>query len=338
MKLVIDTETNRLMAAGPEGVRDLPLYSQDGFDVLSKLWMKVGWNQNFQSTFTWCGQPILELPADLLLTQEVIAGVKPNVVVQTGLAHSGLLLFLASLLRTHGGGKVVGVDGAIAPELQQAVQATHLAADVTLVQGEIIAEATMSQVMKEIPADARVMVLLTSSHSKSAVREELEAYAKFVTVGSYIVATGGVLQEGSDTPRGKPEWKDDHPAAAGRTEPGRLQPELGGRRQHRTDRLSAAVKADPDPEMFTRRYQALLAHYGLQAQAIQHRRRQIGAPWIVQRRRQRQNEQQHARKLWVEHGSTNLLRFKFWLWTGLLWCAADYRVFAPRRHGGKRHG
>jgi cephalosporin hydroxylase len=214
MKIVIDTDTGRLMAAGPEGVRDLPLYSKDGFDVLSRLWMKVGWNQNFQSSFTWCGQPILELRADLLFTQEVVNCVRPNVIIQTGLAHSGLFLLLASMLRSHGGGKVIGVDANIPLELRQALDATDLASDLTLLRGEIVAESTLTQLKQTIIEDARVMAILASNRSKAAVRDELEAYAPLVSVGSYLVATGGFLQDVHDVPRGNPQWKDDHPAAA----------------------------------------------------------------------------------------------------------------------------
>ena len=66
MKIVIDTETGRLMVAGPEGMRDLALYSKEGFEALSRLWVKVGWNEKYAYTFSWFGRPIIQLPEDMI--------------------------------------------------------------------------------------------------------------------------------------------------------------------------------------------------------------------------------------------------------------------------------
>lgn len=214
MKIVIDTETGRLMAAGPDGVRDLPLYSRDGFEELSRLWVKVGWNERYPYSFTWFGRPIIQLPEDMVRSQEVIYRVKPNVIVETGVAHGGSLIYYASLLRLLGGGKVVGVDIEIRPHNRQAIEAHEFASDITLIEGDSVGTATLDRVRRVIPQGARVLVFLDSCHTKDHVRKELEAYAPLVSVGSYIVATDGIMQDLHDVPRGEKSWKDDHPSAA----------------------------------------------------------------------------------------------------------------------------
>jgi cephalosporin hydroxylase len=214
MKIVIDTESGRLMTAGPEGVRDLPLYSKEGFEALSRLWVKVGWNEKYAYTFSWFGRPVIQLPEDMVRAQEVLWRVRPTVVVETGVAHGGSLVFYASLLRLLGGGKVIGVDIEIRPHNRQEIEAHPFAADIALIEGDSVAPATLDRVRQEIPQGSRVLVFLDSCHTKDHVRKELEAYAPLVSIGSYIVATDGIMQDLYDVPRGLPSWKDDHPSAA----------------------------------------------------------------------------------------------------------------------------
>lgn len=214
MKIVIDTDTNRLMVAGSDGVRDLALYSKDGFEALSQLWVKVGWNEKYAYTFSWFGRPIIQLPEDMVRAQEVIYRVKPNVIVETGVAHGGSLIYYASLLKLLGGGKVIGVDIEIRPHNRQAIEAHEFSQDIQLIEGDSVGTATLNQVEQSIPDGAKVLVFLDSCHTKDHVRKELEAYAPLVTVDSYIVATDGIMQDLHDVPRGDATWKDDHPSAA----------------------------------------------------------------------------------------------------------------------------
>ena len=214
MKIVIDTETGRMMLAAPEGMRDLALYSTEGFEALSRLWVKVGWNERYPYSFTWLGRPIIQLPEDMVRAQEVIYRVKPNVIVETGVAHGGSLIYYASLLKLLGGGKIIGVDIEIRAQNRQAIAAHEFGKDITLIEGDSVAPATLDRVKQSFPADARVLVFLDSCHTKDHVRKELEAYAPLVSVGSYIVATDGIMQDLHDVPRGDKSWKDDHPSAA----------------------------------------------------------------------------------------------------------------------------
>ena len=214
MRITIDTEARTLVCEDQNGSRSLPLYSDEAFELLSHHWVKVGWNQKYAYTFTWLGRPIIQLPEDVLRMQEVIYRVKPDVIIETGIAHGGSLIFSASLCKLLGKGRVIGVDVEIRPHNRQAIEAHELAPLITLIEGSSVAPETVGRVAKLVRPGEKALVILDSCHAKSHVKQELEAYARFVGMNSYIVATDGSMKDLWDVPRGQPEWKQDHPVAA----------------------------------------------------------------------------------------------------------------------------
>lgn len=214
MRIAIDTDAQTLMCEEEGQQRTLPLYSDDAFEILSRQWVKVGWNQKYSYTFTWLGRPIIQLPEDMLRIQEVIWRVRPNVILETGVAHGGSLIFYASLFKAMGEGRVIGVDIEIRPHNLQAIQAHSLCRDIVLVEGSSISPEIVARVHTLVAPGERVLVVLDSCHEKAHVRAELEAYHDLVVPGSYIVATDGIMQDVFDAPRGQPGWREDHPVAA----------------------------------------------------------------------------------------------------------------------------
>jgi cephalosporin hydroxylase len=214
MDFTVDTE-NRLLRMGGGG-EALDLYGKEAFELVSALWMKLSWQQKYSYTFTWLGRPVIQHPEDLVRLQEVIFQLKPDVIVETGVAHGGSLIFSAAILQNIGKGRVVGVDIEIRPHNRAAIEAHPLASSITLIEGNSVAPEILDQVKAAIrPGDA-VLVILDSDHSRRHVLAELEAYHPLVSVGSYIVATDGIMREVHDTPRGRPEWLTDNPAEAAR--------------------------------------------------------------------------------------------------------------------------
>ena len=144
-----------------------------------------------------------------------MCGVRPDVIVETGVAHGGSLVLSASLMKAMGHGrKVVGVDVEIRPHNRKAIEAHVLAPMIELVEGDSVAPATLDRVKAVIKPTDTVLVVLDSNHSKAHVAAELAAYHPLVTPGSYIVATDGIMQSVYDTPLGKPSWREDNPSAA----------------------------------------------------------------------------------------------------------------------------
>lgn len=215
MKIQIDTETRTLLVQDGSDHQTLDLYSDPAFEKLSDLWLKIGWNQKYPYTFSWMGRPFIQAPEDIVRTQEVFWRVKPTLVIETGVAHGGSLIFSASLLKTMDiPGRVIGIDIEIRPHNRQAIEAHPLSSWITLLEGSSISEDIVAQVRSLIRPDDRVLILLDSNHSKAHVAKELELYHSLVTPGSYIVATDGSMRDLHDVPRGNSEWTWDHPAAA----------------------------------------------------------------------------------------------------------------------------
>jgi cephalosporin hydroxylase len=214
MKLTIDTTAKTINWDAEGQTRLLPLYTDEAFALLSRLWLAVGWNQKYAYSFSWLGRPIIQLPEDMVRTQEVIYRVKPDVIIETGIAHGGSLIFYASLCKMMGQGRVVGVDIEIRSHNRKAVEAHELSSVITLIEGNSVAPETVEQVQTLVKPGETVLVLLDSNHSKAHVLAELQAYAPLVSVGSYIVATDGIMGDVAGSPRASPEWLWDNPRQA----------------------------------------------------------------------------------------------------------------------------
>jgi cephalosporin hydroxylase len=211
MKLTIDTDARKISADGVE----LPLYDRRAFELVSELWLKLSWVQKYSYTFTWMGRPVIQHPEDLVRLQEVIYALKPDVIIETGVAHGGSLMVGASLMKAMGHGRVVvGVDIEIRPHNRRAIEAHELFPMIRLIEGDSTAPAVVAEAASHVRPGDKVLVILDSNHSRDHVRKELEAYRPLVTPGSYIVATDGIMRELADAPRGDPSWATDNPAQA----------------------------------------------------------------------------------------------------------------------------
>lgn len=189
--------------------------SPEGFKILSDLWLRSGWDTKYVYSFSWLGRPMIQLPEDMIRLQEVIYDVKPDVLIETGIAHGGSLIFYASLFHAMGKGRVVGIDIEIRKHNRQAIEAHRLTADyITMFEGSSIAPAVVDRAKAQIKPGEKVMVTLDSNHSYDHVLAELEAYAPLVSVGSYIVAMDGIMGEVVGAPRTEPDWVTNNPTQA----------------------------------------------------------------------------------------------------------------------------
>ncbi len=214
MEIDVSSATMRIVNAGEN--TEYPLYSKEAFEALSQLWLKVGWNEKYPYTFSWLGRPLIQLPEDVMRIQEVIYQVKPDVIIETGVAHGGSLILYSSLCKAMGKGRVIGVDIEIRKHNREAIEAHELNAYITLIEGSSTEAHTIQEVTSLVQPDEKVLVILDSNHTKNHVVAELEAYSPLVTVGSYIVATDGSMEFLHDVPRGTANWDLDNPAMAAR--------------------------------------------------------------------------------------------------------------------------
>lgn len=217
MKDIYKIDKNIITVKSENGTtKTLDLYSKEAFELVSDLWMKLSWNQKYSYTFTWLGRPLIQHPEDVLRLQESIYKIKPDVIIETGIAHGGSLIFYASLFEAMGHGRVIGVDIEIRQHNRAAIETHPLFKRISLIEGSSTDPHVVAEVEKLLNPDDKVMVILDSNHSKEHVLNELKAYHGFTSPGSYILATDGIMEDLTDVPRGHEEWKSDNPAAAAR--------------------------------------------------------------------------------------------------------------------------
>lgn len=193
-----------------------PMDTPEAFAVISRAWLRCGWDTKYVYTFTWMGRPIIQLPDDMIRVQEVIYRVKPDVIIETGVAHGGSLIFYAALCKAMDRGRVVGVDIEIRPHNRMAIESHELFPLVTLVEGDSVAPETVQHVNSLVRPGETVMVILDSCHKRDHVLEELRAYSSLVSVGSYIVATDGIMEQVVGAPRTEEDWSWNNPGLAAR--------------------------------------------------------------------------------------------------------------------------
>jgi cephalosporin hydroxylase len=194
--------------------RELDVYSDEGFRVLSNLWMRSGWQAKYTYELAWLGIPVIQMPEDVLMMQEVIWKVRPDVVVECGVAHGGALVLYASVLELLGKGHVVGVDVEIRKYNRLAIESHPLSHRITLIEGDSVAEETLSRVCSHIRPGDTVLVALDSLHTRAHVQAELDRYAPLVTPDSYVVVFDGVMRAVADAPNAGPDWGADNPLEA----------------------------------------------------------------------------------------------------------------------------
>ncbi len=198
----------------PEGEREFDIYTPEGFRVMANLWTRSNWQNKLSYEVTWLGIPIIQLPEDILMVQELIWKNRPDVIVESGVAHGGALILYASLLELLGRGRVIGVDIEIRKYNRLAIESHPASKRITLIEGSSTDPAILDAVKSRIRPGERVMVMLDSNHTHDHVRAELELYAPLVGPGSYIVVFDGVMTLVADAPNSKPGWDKDNPLTA----------------------------------------------------------------------------------------------------------------------------
>lgn len=155
----------------------------------------------YSYNFSWLGRPVIQYPQDILAMQELIWRVQPDLVIETGIAHGGSLVFSASMLELNAacGGppdaEVLGIDIDIRAHNRSAIDAHPMSRRITMIQGSSVAEDVIAQVRAKAAGKQRVLVSLDSNHTHAHVAAELAAYAPLTTVGSYCVVFDTVIED-----------------------------------------------------------------------------------------------------------------------------------------------
>ncbi|WP_300156635.1 cephalosporin hydroxylase family protein [Solidesulfovibrio sp.] len=158
-------------------------------------WVKGSSANNYTYHFEWMGRPIIQFPQDILAMQEIIWRVRPELIIETGIAHGGSLVFYASMLELLGGDRwIVGIDIDIRPHNRAAIEAHPMAKRIVLVEGSSIDPAIVARIRDMASGKSPVLVVLDSNHTHEHVLAELRTYAPLVSAGSYLVVFDTLIE------------------------------------------------------------------------------------------------------------------------------------------------
>jgi cephalosporin hydroxylase len=179
--------------------------------VRAAEFMEASLAPKYSYNFSWLGRPIIQYPQDMVAMQEIIWQVQPDLIIETGIAHGGSLIFSASMLEliascTGNQGEVLGLDIDIRPHNRAAIEAHPLFKRITMLEGSSISDDIIAQVKAKAAGKQRVLVCLDSNHTHDHVLAELEAYAPLTSVGSYCVVMDTVVEDVPDELSGDRPW------------------------------------------------------------------------------------------------------------------------------------
>jgi len=190
------------------------LKHDEAVQAASLAWVCDTAKHKYTYNFSWMGRPIIQFPQDMIAMQEIIWSLQPDVIIETGIAHGGSIVYYASLLELIGKGEVIGIDVDIRQHNREAIEAHPMKRRIHMIQGSSIDEAIVDQVRARV-AGKKVLVVLDSNHTHEHVLAELRLYAPLVSVGGYCVVMDTVVEDmPADSFPDRPWSKGNNPKTA----------------------------------------------------------------------------------------------------------------------------
>ena len=166
------------------------------FKAASRDWMQLSVDNKYSYQFDWLGVPIIQMPEDLIIFQEIVYKTQPDLIIETGVARGGSIIFWASIQKLCGiTGKVLGVDIDIRQHARSAINDSNFKDEIDLIEGSSIEDKVVDQVKKIVSQHKRIMVILDSNHTHEHVLSELEIYSKFVTKDCFLLVLDTVIDD-----------------------------------------------------------------------------------------------------------------------------------------------
>lgn len=167
--------------------------------ALSRIWLREITRHKYAYNFSWMGRPIIQFPQDMIAMQEIIWKLQPDLIIETGIAHGGSLIYYASLLEMVGGdGYVLGIDIDIRAHNREAIETHPMFKRIRMIEGSSVSDEVAAEVAEHCRDKKSVLVVLDSNHTHEHVLKELELYARHVTRDSYIVVFDTLIEDMPD--------------------------------------------------------------------------------------------------------------------------------------------
>lgn len=185
-------------------------YSKDEkFKNISYQWLIESFKKKYEYNFNWFGRPIIQYPFDIIAIQELIWQVKPDLIIETGIAHGGSIIFSASILEILGHGEVLGIDIDIRQHNKDEIENHPMFKRITMLEGSSIGSEIIDEVDDIVTGKKNILVFLDSNHTHDHVLEELRLYSRYVSKDSYIVVFDTFVEDLPD------EFSDNRPWGKG---------------------------------------------------------------------------------------------------------------------------
>jgi cephalosporin hydroxylase len=183
--------------------------ADEDFERVNQQWLEHSIAHKYSYNFNWMGRPIIQYPQDIVAMQELIWELRPDFIIETGIAHGGSLIFYASMLELLGGEReILGIDIDIRAHNRAEIEKHPMSHRIKLMQGSSIDEELVASVAAQASQHSNVMVLLDSNHTHEHVLKELELYAPLVSSGSYLVVFDTIVDDLPDSLVGDRPWSN----------------------------------------------------------------------------------------------------------------------------------
>jgi len=180
-----------------EREKDIDKMSKDQKVIeFGRLFIEETAKYNYSYNFTWLGSPIIQFPQDMIVMQEIIWQVKPDLIIETGIAHGGSLIFYASMLELLGSnGEVLGIDIDIRKHNRKEIESHSMFKRITMIEGSSIDKGIAKQVWDFAKEKKNVLVVLDSNHTHEHVLKELKLYSSLVAKNSYLIVFDTIIED-----------------------------------------------------------------------------------------------------------------------------------------------
>lgn len=184
--------------------------------ALSRIWLREITRHKYAYNFQWMGRPIIQFPQDMIAMQEIVWETRPDLIIETGIAHGGSLIYYASLLELLGGdGQVLGIDVDIRKHNRTEIEKHPMSKRICMVEGSSIDAGIGRQVSALAASRRQIMVVLDSNHTHDHVMQELALYSPLVSKGCYLVVFDTLLEDmPDDLVTDRPWSKGNNPKTA----------------------------------------------------------------------------------------------------------------------------
>ncbi len=191
------------------------MINDDELKKISRKWFYKSFNYEYPYHFTWLGRPIIQYPQDIIGLQELMWKIKPDLIIETGIARGGSLIFSASILEMIGKGKVIGIDVEIRKQNKIEIQKHHLFKRIIMLEGSSLDEKIVKKVYRFARGKKKILLLLDSFHTHDHVLRELNLYSNLIRKDNYILVFDTIIEDmPKNTFPNRPWGKGNNPKTA----------------------------------------------------------------------------------------------------------------------------